>query len=101
MAIYETIDRKRQEARELKNKSHSMEALETPNASIKGDDDQNSTYDFKLTEVSEQGMHQTDLSVSSSARRRYSSPTKRRHSSCTGRITSSSTVNKYILLVEE
>ena len=74
MAIYETIDRKRQEARELKNKSHSMEALETPNASIKGDDDQNSTFDFK--EASENGFHlqkQPGSSTTSAARRRHRS----------------------------
>ena len=35
MAIYETIDRKRQEAKELKNRSASMEELETPTHSIK------------------------------------------------------------------
>ena len=40
MAIYETIDRKRQEAttRDLKGKSHSMEALETPEPSLKSFD---------------------------------------------------------------
>lgn len=38
MAIYETIDRKRQEAREMKGKSHSMEALETPEPSLKSFD---------------------------------------------------------------
>ena len=35
MAIYETIDRKRQEVREMKARSASMEELETPNASLK------------------------------------------------------------------
>ena len=35
MAIYETIDRKRAEAKEMKNKSASMEELETPTNSIK------------------------------------------------------------------
>ena len=35
MAIYETIDRKRAEAKELKNKSASMEELETPTPSVK------------------------------------------------------------------
>ena len=35
MAIYETIDRKRQEAKEMKIRSASMEELETPNASLK------------------------------------------------------------------
>lgn len=35
MAIYETIDRKRQEAKEIKIRSASMEELETPNASLK------------------------------------------------------------------
>lgn len=35
MAIYETIDRKRLEAKEMKNKSASMEELETPTASVK------------------------------------------------------------------
>ena len=35
MAIYETIDRKRSEAAELKGRSASMEELETPNASLK------------------------------------------------------------------
>lgn len=35
MAIYETIDRKRQEARnDFKGKSHSMEDLETPGMKI-------------------------------------------------------------------
>ena len=40
MAIYETIDRKRQDAtsRDLKGKSHSMEALETPEPSLKSFD---------------------------------------------------------------
>ena len=44
MAIYETIDRKRAEAKEMKNKSASMEELETPTASIKS---------FKMTEGGE------------------------------------------------
>lgn len=35
MAIYETIDRKRQEAKDMKVKSASMEELETPTASVK------------------------------------------------------------------
>ena len=35
MAIYETIDRKRQEVKEMKARSASMEELETPNASLK------------------------------------------------------------------
>ena len=35
MAIYETIDRKRAEAKEMKNKSASMEELETPTHSVK------------------------------------------------------------------
>ena len=35
MAIYETIDRKRQEAKEMKIRSASMEELETPDASLK------------------------------------------------------------------
>ena len=35
MAIYETIDRKRAEAKEMKNKSASMEELETPTNSVK------------------------------------------------------------------
>ena len=35
MAIYETIDRKRAEAKEMKNKSASMEELETPTTSVK------------------------------------------------------------------
>ena len=35
MAIYETIDRTRQEAKEMKIRSASMEELETPNASLK------------------------------------------------------------------
>ena len=73
MAIYETIDRKRQEAREMKNKSHSMEALETPNASIKGDDDQSSHFDFNITETSKKETHKSDLS-SSSRRRHRSKP---------------------------
>ena len=73
MAIYETIDRKRQEARELKNKSHSMEALETPNASIKGDDDQSSVFDFKTSEQNIDLHKQHEGSVSSSARRRHRS----------------------------
>ena len=38
MAIYETIDRKRLESRDLKGKSHSMEALETPEPSMKSFD---------------------------------------------------------------
>ena len=74
MAIYETIDRKRQEAREMKNKSHSMEALETPNASIKGDDDQSSAFDFNITENSKKEMHlQKQSDSSSSSRRRHRS----------------------------
>ena len=35
MAIYETIDRKRQEAKDMKVKSASMEELETPTVSVK------------------------------------------------------------------
>jgi len=35
LAIYETIDRKRQEAKEYKSKSASMEELETPTSSVK------------------------------------------------------------------
>ena len=35
MAIYETIDRKRQEAKDMKVKSASMEELETPTTSVK------------------------------------------------------------------
>ena len=35
MALYETIDRKRQEAKDMKVKSASMEELETPTASVK------------------------------------------------------------------
>jgi len=35
LAIYETIDRKRQEAKEFKSKSASMEELETPTSSIR------------------------------------------------------------------
>ena len=35
MAIYETIDRKRQEVKEMKARSASMEELETPTASLK------------------------------------------------------------------
>jgi len=35
LAIYETIDRKRQDAKEFKNKSASMEELETPTPSLK------------------------------------------------------------------
>ena len=76
MAIYETIDRKRQEARELKNKSHSMEALETPNASIQGDDDQGSSFDFKISDTKRNASHlqkHSDSSASSSSRRRHRS----------------------------
>ena len=76
MAIYETIDRKRQEARELKNKSHSMEALETPNASIQGDDDQGSSFDFKISDNKRNANHlqkHSESSASSSSRRRHRS----------------------------
>ena len=55
MAIYETIDRKRQEARDLKGKSHSMEALETPEPSLK-------SFDAKIAE--------DDSSTESSSNRR-------------------------------
>ena len=74
MAIYETIDRKRQEAREMKNKSHSMEALETPNASIKGDDDQSSHFDFNINETSKKDSYKQSDALSSSRRRHRSKP---------------------------
>ena len=47
MAIYETIDRKRAEAKEMKNKSASMEELETPTNSVKSFQMSSTRYIFK------------------------------------------------------
>ena len=59
MAIYETIDRKRAEAKEMKNKSASMEELETPTASVKS---------FKMNgEEKNKAEPQVNLSFSNSA----------------------------------
>ena len=59
MAIYETIDRKRAEAKEMKNKSASMEELETPTASVKS---------FKMNgEEKNKAEPQVKLSVSNYA----------------------------------
>ena len=59
MAIYETIDRKRAEAKEMKNKSASMEELETPTASVKS---------FKMNgEEKNKAEPQVNLSLSDSA----------------------------------
>jgi len=64
MAIYETIDRKRAEAKEMKNKSASMEELETPTNSVKS---------FQMSASNEEGKNKAEPQAPCREKRRHRS----------------------------